>query len=323
MPSLQNKQSREAEYITVQDFYDSFQEVLQLEILAGQASMKQPIKERSINRPALALTGRFEHFASNRMQLLGAGEMDFLYRMEPEVQKNILNTLAMRHVPCIIISRNLEPTEILVEICDFFSLPLLRTKLGTKDFTTRATVLLEEKFAPRTNIHGTLMDINGVGTLIRGESGIGKSECALALIERGHSLVADDFVYVRRIGERKLMGTSAELNRGYMECRGIGIINLPELFGVKCVRVETSVDLVVSFVEWKIGLDEDRTGLEENFYKILEVGVPIMEIPVRPGRDMARLVEVAALVQVNKAIGHNSAEELNQRLIKKMQDEQV
>lgn len=163
-----------------------------------------------------------------------------------------------------------------------------------------------------------MLDVRGIGTLICGESGVGKSECALALIERGHSLVADDLTYVKRLSDRDLMGSSSELSRGYMECRGLGILNIADLFGVRSVRLEKRIDLVINFVAWSAGMHEERTGLEENRMEILGMQVPLMEIPVRPGRDMARLVEVAAMVHALKVMGHDSAAEFNEKLIAHM-----
>jgi HPr kinase/phosphorylase len=176
-------------------------------------------------------------------------------------------------------------------------------------------LLLEDLFAPQVAEHGTLMDVKGIGTLIRGKSGVGKSECALALIERGHSLVADDLVYIKLEKERILSGRSSELNRGYMECRGLGIVNISELFGIRAVRLAKEMNLVITFEEWKEGMDEERTGLEQDFFEILGVRLPHIVLPVRPGRDLARLVEVAAMVQALKAMGHDSAREFNDRLI--------
>jgi HPr kinase/phosphorylase len=193
--------------------------------------------------------------------------------------------------------------------------PLFRSSLTTKDFSAQAMLLLEELFAPQVAEHGTLMDIKGIGTLIRGKSGVGKSECALALIERGHSLVADDLVYIKLQNERHLTGRSSELNRGYMECRGLGIVNISELFGIRSVRLKKEINLVITFEEWKQGMDEERTGLEQDFYEIMGMRVPHIILPVRPGRDLARLVEVAALSRALKEMGHDSAKEFNDRLI--------
>jgi HPr kinase/phosphorylase len=318
MPISQRNSTKIITSVPVRDFYESFKDALELELVAGEKGLDKTIRERSLNRPALAMTGFFKYFANKRIQLLGAGEMAYLRDHPDDEEREIMTSILNKNVPCIIISRNLAPTKLMRTLADEFQTPLIRSTLTTKTLSTEATILLEDKFAPRTHIHGTLLDIRGMGTLICGESGVGKSECALALIERGHSLVADDLTYVKRLSDRELMGTSSELSRGYMECRGLGIINIAELFGVRSIRLEKRIDLIIHFVNWTSGMHEERTGLEENHMEVLDMKVPLMEIPVRPGRDMARLVEVAAMVRALKLIGHDSAVEFNERLIAHM-----
>ncbi|MFP4166252.1 MAG: HPr(Ser) kinase/phosphatase [Opitutales bacterium] len=311
--------SKVIEALPVSEFYESFKDALELELVAGEKGLNKTIRERSLNRPALAVAGFFKYFASKRIQLFGAGEMGYLREMNEDEERRVITEILKRNVPCLVISRHLAPSKTFRELADSYNTPLIRSPLKSKIFTTEATLLLEEKFAPRTHVHGTLLDVKGIGTLICGESGVGKSECALALIERGHSLVADDLTYVKRLSDREIMGTSSELSRGYMECRGIGIINIAELFGVRAVRMQKRLDLVIHFVNWAAGMHEERTGLEENSMEILGLEVPIMEIPVRPGRDMARLVEVASMVRALRIMGHDSgAAEFNERLIAHM-----
>lgn len=318
MIDIRTNNTKFVEAVTVREFFDSFKEPLKMEIVAGEGGLDKTIRERSLNRPALAMVGFFTAFAAKRIQLLGAGEMAFLREQSAAEETAIMTAILERKVPCMIISRHLAPSKTLKQLADKYKTPLIRSPLKSKTFTTEATLLLEDKFAPRTHIHGTLLDIKGIGTLICGESGVGKSECALALIERGHSLVADDLTYVRRLSERELLGNSSELSRGYMECRGLGIINIAELFGVRSVRLQKRLDLIINFTIWHQGMNEERTGLEQNSVEILGLKVPAMEIPVRPGRDMARLVEVAAMVQALKIMGHDSATEFNERLIANM-----
>ncbi len=306
------------ESVSVREFFDSFRDMLQMELLAGADGLDNVISEKSINRPALAVTGYFKEFANRRLQLFGAGEMAYLADQPDSLREKLLDDVFAKKVPAVVVSRGLQVDALLKRLADKHHVPIIRTQLKSKDFSAEATVLLEEKFAPRTNLHATLVDIRGVGVLLRGASGVGKSECALALIERGHSLVADDFVIVTLIGDRELQGTSKELNRGYMECRGIGIINIASIFGVRSVRREKRVDLVVTFVLWQPGMDEERSGLEVENFEILGRKVPHMTIPVRPGRDMARLVEVAAMVQALRGMGHDSAKEFSDRLIQHM-----
>jgi len=306
------------ESVSVREFFDTFRDMLQMELLAGADGLDNVISEKSINRPALAVTGYFKEFANRRLQLFGAGEMAYLADQPDSVREKLVDDVFSKKVPAVVVSRGLQVDAMLTRLADKHHIPIIRTQLKSKDFSAEATVLLEEKFAPRTNLHATLVDIRGVGVLLRGASGVGKSECALALIERGHSLVADDFVIVTLIGDRELQGTAKELNRGYMECRGIGIINIASIFGVRSVRREKRVDLVVTFVLWQPGMDEERSGLEVETFEILGRKVPHMTIPVRPGRDMARLVEVAAMVQALRGMGHDSAKEFSDRLIQHM-----
>jgi HPr kinase/phosphorylase len=315
MTISQKNKTKVVQSISVREFYNSFKDRLKLELVAGEAGLDKIIQERSLNRPAAALTGYFKFFARERIQLLGAGEMGYLRDLKKADEAAVLKKLFEYNVPCLLISRNLIPSKTMKSLADQFSVPAFRSVLSSKELTTEATLLMEEKFAPQTLLHGTLLDIRGVGTLICGESGVGKSECALALIERGHSLVADDLTYVKRLSDHKLMGNSSELSRGYMECRGLGIINVAELFGVRSVRVKKSIDLVIHFINWDPEIQEDRTGLDEKFQEILGINVPLVEILVRPGRDIARLVEVAAMMQAFKQMGHNSASEFNERLI--------
>ncbi len=307
-----------AEEISVREFFEAFKSSLKLELLAGEAGLDRIICEPSLNRPALAITGYYKNFASKRIQLFGAGEMSYLNDLSSERESEVLREMIKHDIPCMVISRNLEPVPTMLEVADKFSIPLIRTKMKSKEFSTDVLMRLGRMFAPTTTLHGTLIDIKGIGTLIRGDSGIGKSECALALIDNGNSLVADDHVQCVKVNDQIILGRGNELNRGYMECRGIGIINVAELYGVRCVRMEKSIDIIVTFVEWKQGVVEERTGLEASYFDILGVPIPHFVIPVRPGRDMARLVEVAAMVQALKKMGHDGAKSFNDRLIAHM-----
>lgn len=311
-------QPKQVESITVESFYETARDLLQLNLVAGETGLKRLIRDKSVNRPALAVTGYFKSFAFRRIQLFGAGEIAYLRDQSEEHVEHVLTGIVEKNVPCLIISRNLNPSRTLRRIAATAEVPLFRSPLTTRELTNKATLILEDAFAPRVGEHGTLLDIRGIGVLIRGRSGVGKSESALALIERGHSLVADDLVYIRLDNEGVLQGRSSELNRGYMECRGIGIINIAEMFGIRAVRVEKNIDLVVTFEEWQPGMIEERTGLEMESFDILGIQTPHITLPVRPGRDLARLVEVAALVQALKLIGHDSAKEFNERLIQHM-----
>lgn len=308
--------------ITVEHFFNTYREKLRLELVAGSRGLHRIIREGSINRPALALTGFFKYFANKRVQVLGAAEVTYLKTIGEDRQREVFAELARRGVPCLVLSRNYHPTPPMREIAEKARLALFRTPMITMNFINAATLCIDNEFAPVTTEHGTMMDIKGVGVLIRGDSGVGKSECALALIERGHSLVADDLTRIRLVDERELIASSLELNRGHMECRGLGILNIAEMFGVRSVRREKRIDMVVSLREFTADTDEDRTGLEQGHFEILNMKLPHIELFVRPGRDMARLVEVAALVQALKFMGHDPAKEFNDRLIAYMAEQQ-
>ena len=304
--------------VTVRDFYRSAKDRLDIELVAGEKGLDNVIGEKSLNRPALALTGYFKHFGNRRLQLFGAGEISYLSDLRPETQRVLLEEIFSKGIPGIIVSRGLRPTPSMIDLANSFGVPVLRSRLKSKDFTAEATMLLDQEFAPVTNIHGTLMEVRGKGVLIRGESGVGKSECALALIERGYLLVADDYVTVRLVGDNTLIGSSKELNYGFMECRGIGIINVASMFGVRSVRRSKRIDLVVSLVHWKDGMEEERTGMETQAFEVLGKRIPKIQLAVRSGRDMARLVEVAVMVHTLREMGHDPAQELNERLLSAM-----
>jgi HPr kinase/phosphorylase len=307
--------------ITVAHFFETYRDKLQLELLHGSNGLHRLIREGSINRPSLALTGFFKYFANKRIQVLGAAEMTFLKTLSQKQQVEIFAEMAKRSIPAIVLTRNYTATHPMLAVSEEMNLPIFRTPLITMNFVNAATLCIDNEFAPSTTEHATTLDVKGIGVMIRGDSGIGKSECALALIERGHSLVSDDLTCIRLMDERELSASSRPLNRGYMECRGIGIINIAEMFGVKSIRLEKRIDLVVSLREWSPDVIEERTGLEENYYNILGVKVPHIEFYVRPGRDIARLIEVAALVQALKMMGHDPARTFNERLIAHMAEQ--
>jgi HPr kinase/phosphorylase len=307
--------------ITVAHFFETHREKLRMEIVAGEDGLHRLIQEGTINRPALALTGFFKYFAHRRVQVIGAAEMTYLKTLTIERQAEIIEQMARRGIPCLVLTRNYNPTPPMLEVGRRLKLPIIRTPIITMNWINLATLAIDNEFAPSGTEHATTLDIKGIGVMLRGDSGVGKSECALALIERGHSLVADDLTVIKLLDERELMASSRPLNRGYMECRGIGIINVGEMFGIKCVRLEKRIDLVVTLREWTPEVVEERTGLEENHYEILGMNVPHIEIHVRPGRDIARLVEVAALTQALKKMGHDPARDFNDRLIKFMNRE--
>jgi len=304
--------------ITVAHFYETYRERLELKLVANEAGLHRVIREGSINRPSLALTGFFKYFANKRIQVLGAAEMTFLKTLPSRRQTEVLRKIVDSKIPCLVLTRKAQPTPELLAVATAARLPIFRTPMITMRFINMATLCIDNEFAHVVTEHATTVDIRGIGVMIRGDSGVGKSECALALIERGHSLVADDTTVLRLLDERELTASANPLSRGYMECRGIGIINITEMFGIRSVRLEKRVDMVVTLCDWTPGAEEERTGLEENKFIILGQELPHIMLYVRPGRDIARLIEVAALTQALKRMGHNQAQEFNERLVKFM-----
>ena len=304
--------------VTVERFYTQQAGALELKLVAGANGLRRIIREPTVNRPGLALAGFTKYFASKRVQVIGAAESTFLKSLSKEHREERYADLFAYKIPCFVFSRNLRPDREFLRAAEKANVPIFQCPLITMKFINLATLALEMMFAPRGTEMGSMVDILGVGAIIRGESGIGKSECVLALIERGYSLVADDITKVTLLDGREIMGTSAEITRNHMEVRGIGIINVAAMFGVKSIRLEKRVDLVVTLKLWNEVVDVDRLGMEDQHVDILGVKIPHIIIPVRPGRDLARLIEVAAFQTKLKLSGYNPAKELNERLIAKM-----
>ena len=304
--------------VTVERFYTENSSSLELNLVAGASGLKRFIREPTVNRPGLALAGFTKYFAGKRVQVIGNAESHFLKSLPVEDRERRYNTLFSHKIPCVVFCRGFHPDRHFLQAAERNDIPIFNTPQITMKFINLATLALEMMFAPRGSELGSMVDILGVGVIIRGESGIGKSESVLALIERGYSLVSDDVTKVTLVDGREVIGTSAEITRNHMEVRGIGIVNVAAMFGVKSIRREKKVDLIVNLRVWDEVPDVDRLGMEEKYVKILGVDVPEITIPVRPGRDLARLIEVAAFQTKLKASGYNPARELNDRLIAKM-----
>ena len=304
----------QSDAITVERFYTENISSLELRLTAGAHGLKRVIPEPTVNRPGLVLTGFTKYFAHKRVQAVGNAEAYYLKSLPPEERGRRYELFFSHRLPCVVFSRNLRPDKVFLKVAEETDTPIFQCPFITMKFINRATLALETLFAPHGTEMGSMVDVLGVGVLIRGESGIGKSECVLALIERGYSLVADDITKVTLMDGREVVGTSAALTRDHMEIRGIGIINVAAMFGVRSIRKEKRVDLVVTLKQWEKVSDVDRLGLEQEYYKILGRDIPTITIPVRPGRDLARLIEVAAFQTKLKASGQNAAKDLNDRL---------
>jgi len=304
--------------VSVEHFYTQHAARLQLKLVAGQEGMGRLIREGAVNRLGMALTGFIKYFAFRRVQLIGKSEISYFQSLDSDTKQARIRDILGKKIPCIVFSRDNRPPSIIIKEAQKAKVPVFISPIPTPRLVNLITLCLEEDFAPSTSEHGSMVDIMGVGVLIRGESGVGKSECALGLVERGYSLVADDITRLRLLEGRELMATSAEVTRTFMEVRGIGIINVAAIFGGRAIRTEKRLDLVVTLEEWEKVEEIERTGLDQQFYEILGLKIPHVRIPIRPGRDLAGLVQVAALDQKMKTMGQFSALEFNEKLMSRL-----
>ena len=285
--------------------YDMIKELNLKEVTPEINSKQVYIEQAEINRPALQLAGYFESFAKNRVQIIG---------------KNIYNRFMGAGIPAIVFCRNLQPSDMMVEVAKQYGVPVLISQDTTSEFMAEVIRWLGVVLAPSITIHGVLVDVFGEGILITGESGIGKSEAALELIRRGHRLVSDDVVEIKRVSKKTLIGTSPEVTRFFIELRGIGIIDVKNLYGVESVKMEQEIDLVIQLEDWNKDADYDRLGLEEKYIEYLGNKVAAHTLPIRPGRNLAIIVEAAAINHRQKKMGYNAAEELYKRVTGQMED---
>jgi len=292
---------------------------LDLDLLAGATGLERRITLPYIQKTGLALSGFDEYLRPGRVLIFGESEIRFLERMDRTTRAETLHRLFLRDFPCVMITGGFDGPEELAAQAERAGVPLLRTGLATPVAIARLTTLLEDHLAPRETRHGVLMDILGLGVLITGESGIGKSECALDLIGRGHRLVADDAVEIRCRGEAILIGTCPELTRHHVEIRGLGLVNVTDLFGVSATRSSKRVELIVQLERWDERREYDRLGLEIVTTEILGVPVPLVTMPVGPGRNLAMLVEVAARNQLLRSRGRHAAKLLAERLERRLE----
>lgn len=290
-------------------------EKMNLKNLTPEVELKKKMVEVSdINRPALQLTGYFEHFDAERVQIIGYVEYTFLEKMDEKTKEEIYDMLLSYQIPCIVFCRNLPPEPVLLKKATAANVPVFITEKKTSAFTAELIRWLNVVLAPCISIHGVLVDVYGVGVLIMGESGIGKSEAALELIKRGHRLVSDDVVEIRKVSDETLVGQAPDLTRHFIELRGIGIVDVKTLFGVLSVRETQNIDLVITLEDWDKEKQYDRLGLEEEYIEFLGNKVVCHQIPIRPGRNLAIIVETAAINHRQKKMGYNAAQELYKRV---------
>lgn len=299
---------------TVKDLLEDSRYKLKLEILSGSKGLENKISSTKIQKPGLALSGFTDHLHRERVQTLGNTEMSYLESLSDEQRILAIKGLFSLGLSCFIVTFDLPVPEELSWEAELTHTPLIRTSLPTDKLTTRVINLLEERLTESRSVHGVLVDVLGIGILIMGKSGVGKSECALDLISKGHRLVADDMVLIRKVLPNNILGSSPDLIRYHMEIRGLGIINIKDIFGNTAVRVEKQVDMVVRLVEWDASHEYDRLGLDEETYPLFDVELPIITLPVSPGRNMTTIIEVAARNHILRIMGRNPALEFEKSL---------
>ena len=272
------------------------------------------VTQPDVNRPALQLAGFYDHFDNERVQIIGYVEEAYIEKLDRDTRVQRYRQLMESNIPCLIFCRSQQPDQDLLELALKYEIPLLSSDASTSSFMAEIIRWLKVQLAPTISIHGVLVDVFGEGVLIMGESGIGKSEAALELIKRGHRLVTDDVVEIRKINEHTLIGTSPDITRYFIELRGIGIIDVKTLFGVECVKEKQQIDLVIKLEDWKKENEYDRLGLEEEYTEFLGNKVVCHSLPIRPGRNLAVICEAAAVNHRQKKMGYNAAQELYRRV---------
>lgn len=306
--------------IPIARLLDEMGDDLEFEVIAGFQGIGRPVYVQDINRPGLALAGYLDYFASDRVQILGNTEIHYMEQLSPSALQHRFESMFSFEIPAFVLSRNLMPSNILLDLCNRRGIPVLRSRRSTDEVISRIILFFAEEFSPETIVHGTVVDCYGVGCLIVGAPGVGKSETALELVERGHRLVADDVVALKRRREDSLYAESSPVIEHHMEIRGIGIINIKSVYGVGRVRNSKRIGMLIELEEWSKESQYDRTGLADEHVTILGVRIPYLLIPVRPGRNIAIILEVAALNHRLKELGIHPAQELNQRLLTLMSD---
>jgi HPr kinase/phosphorylase len=286
---------------------------LGLRIVAGKKGLDRAIQMSRVQRPGLALTGYTDYIRYGRVQIIGGSEIGYLKTLPPKKRRDVLSKLVKRRITCFVLTKDLTPPPELLAEADSVDIPVLLTSIASTPFIKRLSSFLDERLAMRLHLHSVLVDVFGLGVLITGESGIGKSECALDLIDRGHRLVADDVVEIKRVSDT-LVGSSPDLTRYHMELRGVGVINIKDLYGVSSTRFTKRIELVVNLERWEAGREYERLGLKDETFLVLGVALPLVRMPVAPGRNIAILVEVASRDRLLKARGHNAAQAFADRV---------
>lgn len=277
------------------------------------------IVNNEVNRPSLQIAGYFDYFDNTRIQIVGKVELSYLSGMDSSHRRSALDALFRKNIPCVIVTHDMETPSEMIELAEAYNVPLFSSRVSTSRFMSALIAYLNVQLAPEMTTHGVLVEVYGEGVLLLGDSGVGKSETAIELVKRGHRLVADDAVEIRRVSDKALVGSSPEIIRHFIELRGIGIIDVKRIFGIGSVKDSEKIDLVIKLEPWVQGKAYDRLGIETEYETILDISVPALTIPVKPGRNLAVIVEVAAMNNRQRRMGYNAAEALNKRLMMEMQ----
>ena len=308
--------------LTIGKLLNENTERLGLELIAGKNGLENVLISPELNRPGLALGGFVDLFTFNRVQLIGNTEFLYLARLSSKKRIESFEIICQFNLPCIIFTNGIYPPQEIAQICDKYDIPLLLTSLTTTLFVHLFSYYLEDIFAPSTTLHGTLVDVYGMGLLFTGRAGIGKSEVTLDLVERGHRLVADDIIHVIRKSRGIIVGTANDLTRSLIEIRGVGIVDVQKMFGIRAIRKFKRIEIEIQLIDWDSSRPMDRTGLDEKLSTILDVDIPKVEVPIYPGKYVAVIVESIALNHFLKTQGYNTAQELAKRQLEQIKEKE-
>ena len=309
--------------ITVEKLFQSRNQDLELTLLTSSASLNRTIHNAELNRPGLALTGFLDRFPNKRIQVLGETEMAYIGQIDKNRLADVATRIFDADVPMVIVAKGITPPIEFIQVADEFTTPVFSSRLTTSVLVQKLSAYLDHVFAPSTTVHGTLVDVYGVGLLYTGKSGIGKSEVALDLVERGHRLVADDIVKIVRVAPDVIMGTGSDLLGHHMEIRGVGIIDVEELFGIRAIRLQKRIEVEVNLALWQEAEDYDRLGTENQLTTVLGVQSPIVKVPISPGKNITVISEVIAMNHMLKVYGENSAVEFAKKLSQRLSRQSV
>ena len=320
MIKIDQNSIKRKENISVGFLYENAKNICKLKLLSDNNDFEKKIYDQNLHRPGLALTGFVELFSYARVQVFGNTEMRYLRKLSDENKNESLDRIFKFNIPCIILTDNNQPIEILLTKANEHKVPIFSTSYSTTKLVYLLSDFLDDQFAPRLTVHGSLVDVYGVGILFVGKSGIGKSEVALDLVERGHRLVGDDVIIFTKKGEGILMGAGTKLGKHFMEIRGLGIIDIQSMFGIRAIRYQKRLEIIVELEDWDEGGEYTRTGLDEKTVSIMDVEIPYIKLPIIPGKNITVISEVISLNYLLKHYGHNAAKIFNERLNERLRN---